>query len=162
MAILFQPLLTVALALRPTSWTLVGVMLSLVSGKSPNLSLTSVNHPSVQANIGVHQRKRAYHDDDGTQDRNKNPKRRQSSKHYPDRSYCLPCAIWNQSGGDTHLQQFHPIDNSRHAGSEALSLSLYASFDNIIFDLGNNDCVCEPCYRDYTRNKHNRENIIPR
>ena len=50
----------------------------------------------------------------------------------------------------------------RHAGSEALSLSLYASFDNITFDLGNNECVCEPCYRDYTRNEHNRENIIPR
>ena len=76
--------------------------------------------------------------------------------------YCLPCAIWKQSGGDTHFQQFHPIDDSRHAGSETLSFSLYTSFENITFDLGNNKYVCEPYYRDYTWNKHNRENIIPR
>lgn len=63
---------------------------------------------------------------------------------------------------DPHLQEFHPVEHSRHAGLEALSLSQYASFDNINFNLESNDCVCEPCYRDYSRNKNNRENTIPR
>ena len=36
------------------------------------------------------------------------------------------------------------------------------SFDNVNFNLESNDCICEPCHRDYTRNKNNRENTIPR
>ncbi|MCG8621707.1 MAG: hypothetical protein MJE68_06870, partial [Proteobacteria bacterium] len=95
-------------------------------------------------------------------DGSSNRKRKRSSKYHPDRSYCLPCAIWRQSGSDPHLHEFHPVENSRHAGLEALSLSLYASFDNVNFNLESNDCICEPCHRDYTRNKNNRENIIPR
>ena len=61
---------------------------------------------------------------------------------------------------DPHLHEFHPVENSRHAGSEALSLSLYASFDNVNFNLESSDCICEPCYRDYNRNKNNGENTI--
>ena len=82
--------------------------------------------------------------------------------HHPERLSCLPCALWFQSGRSAHLQQYHPIANSRHAGSDALSLALYASYDNINFHLESRDCVCQPCYKDYVRNKHNRENTIPR
>ena len=62
-----------------------------------------------------------------------------------------------QSGSDPNLQEFHPVKNSQHAGIEALSLSQHASFDNVDFNLESNDCIiCDPCYRDYSRNKNNR------
>ena len=53
-------------------------------------------------------------------------------------------------------------ENSRHAGTEALALSQYATFDNIQFSLRYSDCVCQPCYKDFTRNRNNVENKIPR
>ena len=120
-----------------------------------------MNQSSEHQNSTTKQRKRGLNDKDDT-DGASNPKRKRSSKYHPDRSYCLPCAIWKQSGSDPHLQEFHPVKISRHAGIEALSLSQYALFDNVDFNLESNDCICDPCYRDYSRNKNNRENTIPR
>ena len=45
------------------------------------------------------------------------------------------------------LRHFHPIENSRHAGMEALTLSQYATFDGIQFTLRFSDCICQPCYK---------------
>ena len=106
-------------------------------------------------------RKRVSRDDDDNNEGN-NPKRTRGSKYNPDQLLCLPCAIWTQSCSDTQLQQFHPVERSRHAASDALSLSQYASYGNVNFHLENGDCVCQPCYRDYMRNRHNRENTVPR
>ena len=91
-----------------------------------------------------------------------NPKRKRPSKFHPDRSACSPCALWTQSGSDSRLKQFHPIENSRHAGTEALALSLYAAFDNTDFSLDSSDCVCQPYHKDFMRNWNNSENTVPR
>lgn len=124
MATFFQSLLIVILALRNTLRAhTTGIMLPLVSGNSCNSLPMSVDHPSTQENTGVRQWKRANHDSDNSHE-HKNPKRRRSSKYHPERSFCSPCAIWTQSGSDILLQQFHPVDNSRHAGYEALSRSM--------------------------------------
>ena len=90
------------------------------------------------------------------------PKRKRNRKFHPDRSACSPCALWSQSGSDSRLRRFHPIENSRHAGTDALALSLYAAFDNTHFSLDSNDCVCQPCHKDFMRNRNNSENTIPR
>ena len=142
---------------RLLSKTSTGITLPLVSGNPYNQPLIAVNQSSQQQKSTTKQRKRGLNDNDDTNEAS-NPKRKRSSKYHPDRSYCLPCALWKQSGSDPHLREFHPVEHSRHAGLEALSLSQYASFDNINFNLESNDCVCEPCYRDYSRNKNNREN----
>ena len=91
-----------------------------------------------------------------------NPKRKGNPTYHPDRQSCSPCALWSQSGNDVRLKSYHPTSNSRHAGTEALPLSQYASFSGTQFDLNYNDCVCRPCYMDYLRNKNNSENVIPR
>ena len=126
---------------------------------SPSFTSPSAEHPSQQGyNIRSRKRPQKRKDnDDGS-----NPKRRRESMHHPERLSCLPCALWFQSGRSAHLQQYHPIANSRQAGSDALSLALYESYDNINFHLESRDCVCQPCYKDYVINKHNRENAIPR
>ena len=109
-------------------------------------------------------RKRTCRDshDKGDGDRHDNPKRKRNSKFHPDRPACSPCVLWSQSGSDSRLRQFHPIDNSRHAGTEALALSRFATYDNINFILDSSDCVCQPCYKDFTRNRNNSENTVPR
>ena len=145
----------------PLDKTSTGIMLPLVSGNSPNQSHQFiVNQSSAQKKNKSNKRKRGPNDDD-TNDASY-PKRKRSSKYHPDSTICLPCAIWKQSGSDVHLQEFHPVDNSRHAGLDALSISQYASFNDTNFNLESNDCICHPCYRDYTRNKNNKENKIPR
>ena len=107
-------------------------------------------------------RKRAYQGSQDKDDRdgNDNPKRKRSSKFHPNWSVCLPCALWSQSGSDRRLKHFHPIDNSRHAGIEALALSQYAAFDSIQFSLESSDCVCQPCYKDFIRNRDNSETLF--
>ena len=136
-----------------------GTNLPLVSGTASCHPPISTNGHLAPAGVKVaHKRKRLPNENNN----NSNPKRRHYSKYHPERSSCLPCVLWRQSGSDPQLQKFHPISGSRHAGTEALPLSQYASFDNISFTLENNDCVCHPCYADYTRNKHNTENTIPR
>ena len=85
------------------------------------------------------------------------PKRKRNRKFHPDRSACSPCAPWSQSDSDSRLRQFHPIENSRHAGTDALALSL-----NTHFSLDSNDCVCQPCHKDFMRNRNNSENTIHR
>ena len=56
-----------------------------------------------------------------------------------------PCALWSQSGSDSRLRHFHPIENSHHAGTEALALSQYATFYSVQFSLRSSDCICQPC-----------------
>ena len=99
-------------------------------------------------------------DEDG--DSNRNPKRRRTSKFHPTRLECSPCAIWSQSGSDDRLSHHHPIMDSRHAGTNARALSQYAAFDGIQFSFVNDDCVCQPCYKDFMRNRNNGENTVPR
>ena len=90
----------------------------------------------------------------------KNPKHRLNCKYHPDKDQCSPCVLWSQSGSDNKLKPFHPNENSRHAGTESLALSQYATFDNIhnLNNLRYSDCVCQPCYKDFTRNCNNVEN----
>ena len=90
------------------------------------------------------------------------PKRKCHHKFHPDRSVCSPYALWSQSGSDSRLRQFHPIEKSRHAGTDALALLLYAAFDNTHFCLDSNDCVYQSCHNDFTRNHNNSEITIPR
>ena len=49
------------------------------------------------------------------------PKRRQKFLYHPNRENCLPCVLWKQSGSDPNLKHVHPLFNSRHVGTEALS-----------------------------------------
>ena len=140
---------------RLSSKMSIGTALPLESGNPYDQPLVATNQTS-KHNSSAKKRKRELNDKDDT-DGSSNRKRKRSSKYHPDRSYCLPCVIWRQSGSDPHLHEFHPIENSRHAGLEALSLSQYASFDNVNFNLESNACTCEPCYRDYNRNKGNRK-----
>lgn len=89
------------------------------------------------------------------------PKRRRNYSYHPRRLQCLPCILWRQSGSDPNLKHLHPQDNSRHVGTEAVPLAQYARFDNTYFRLTSDDCVCQPCHKDFLR-KHNQENRIPR
>lgn len=92
---------------------------------------------------------------------NGNPKKRRNVLYHPHRAQCLPCVLWRQSGSDPNLKHFHPLKNSRHVGTEAVPLSRYAEHGSTHFHLTSNDCVCQPCYKDFQR-KHNQENSIPR
>lgn len=49
----------------------------------------------------------------------------------------------------------------RHAGHEAHEIATYATWDGTSFDLNYDSCLCKPCYQDYKRNYHNRENVMP-
>ena len=158
---LFELILTsVMIYLSFTSWPPKSIALPLTSGNYSSRPPTVTTHSSQPT---TRRRKRAC-ESNGSDDNSEssNPKRKRNSKYHPDRAHCLPCAIWEQSGGDPHLLEFHPLKDSRHAGLDALSLSQYASFHNINFNLESNDCICEPCYRDFNRNKNNKENTIPR
>lgn len=57
------------------------------------------------------------------------------------------------------LLEFHPLKDCRHAGTEALSLSCH---EGVNFDIERDDCICLPCYKDYIRNKQDKENRLPR
>jgi hypothetical protein len=72
------------------------------------------------------------------------------------------CSLWIQSGSDIQVQHLHPTANMRHPGSESQNLSHYASYGGVQFQLQGDSCICEPCYRDFSRNSHNKENQIPR
>ena len=76
--------------------------------------------------------------------------------------HCTPCMLWQQSGADPRLHQFHSSKEMRHAGSDATTIALYAAYDEVQFDLGFNSCICPPCHKDFKRNYQNRENVIPR
>lgn len=141
--------------------TTTGIHLPLVSGTPSNHPTISRDGQPAPESSKAHKRQRLPSQNDDNNE-NSNPKRRRTSKYHPDQPSCLPCVLWRQSGSDMQLEQFHPISGSRHAGREALSLTQYASFDNVSFNLESNDCVCHPCYADYQRNKQNKENTVPR
>ena len=132
--------------------------LPLYSGRPSNSLPIPRTGQIASACSKAHKRKRLTNNSDGNE--GSNPKLRRTSKYHS--SSCLPCALWRQSGSDNNLIQFHPLVNSRHAGKDALSISQYAAFDGVNFNLVSSDCICLPCYTDYLRNKHNRENTIPR
>ena len=79
----------------------------------------------------------------------------------PKQGTVLTVCLWRQSGSDLNLKHVHPLINSRHVGTEALPLSQYASYDTATFHLTSDDCICQPCYKDFQR-KGNQENCIPR
>ena len=141
-----------------------GIRIPLDANSSQPTVNVGNNYSLKRPCLASRKRKRAYQGSQDKDDRdgNDNPKRKRNSKFHPNRSVCLPCALWSQSGSDRRLKHFHPIDNSRHAGIEALVLSQYAAFDSIQFSLESSDCVCQPCYKDFIRNRDNSENIVPR
>lgn len=96
---------------------------------------------------------------DGSSD---NPKRRRTHHYHTHRKHCLPCVLWQQSGSDPNLQQYHPVCDSRHVGTEAIPLSQYATYDNITFHLMSDECVCLPCYKHFERNCSDEATCIPR
>ena len=109
--------------------------------------------------------KRSHPVEDGNEDGNDsssgNPKRQRNTIYHPQRAQCLPCVLWSQSGSDHTLKHLHPLNNSRHVGTDAFPLSQYAQYENVTFHLVSDDCICEPCHKDFKR-KHNQENRVPR
>lgn len=95
----------------------------------------------------------------GNDDDEPAPKRGRRAKYH---KQCGECSLWIQSGSDIQVQHLHPTANMRHPGSESQNLSHYASYDGVQFQLQGDSCICEPCYRDFSRNSHNKENQIPR
>ena len=144
----------------------------LLALRSLHIIHTPLGTPTNQPNIPAHnnipsrnskqKRKNTSNEKDDDDNHIPNPKRKRNSSYHPERSVYSPCALWSQSGSDSQLLQYHPTNNSRHAGTEALSLSQYASFGSTQFNLNYSDCICRPCYMDYMRNRHNSENVIPR
>ena len=99
--------------------------------------------------------------EDGDDSSSGNPKRQRNTIYHPQRAQCLPCVLWSQSGSDHTLKHLHPLNNSRHVGTDAFPLSQYAQYENVTFHLVSDDCICEPCHKDFKR-KHNQENRVPR
>ena len=56
-------------------------------------------------------------------------------------------------GSETKLLQFHPLKKSRHTVT-----NLFSCHSMLIMQFE----ICLPCYRDYTRNRHNKENVVSR
>ena len=141
----------------------------LISAHVVHIPLVSrTNQPDIPAcnhKMPRNSKRKRKHENSGQDDDSSqipHPKRKGNPTYHPERPLCSPCALWSQSGSDIRLRSYHPTSNSRHAGTEALSLSQYASFGDTQFNLNYNDCICRPCYMDYMKNKHNSENVIPR
>ena len=125
-------------------------------------TMTAVSS-STPISSGQQKRHRSVSDKNG-EDSNGNgsgSKRRKTLTYHPNRVQCLPCALWQQSGSDLNLQHLHPLKDSRHVGSDEVPLSQYASYDDIVFDLTRDDCICKPCYIDFKR-KYRENQCIPR
>ncbi len=122
---------------------------------SSSLGRSKRSHP-----VSGHQNSGGNGDDNNGDDHN-NPDPKRSRLYHPHTAQCSPCVLWRQSGGDPNLKNSHPQSNSRHVGTEAFPLAQYSHFDNIIFHLSSDDCVCQPCHKDFRR-KLNQENNIPR
>ena len=142
--------------------TILPTALPLHSGQPKGLTL---NTTGASSSTGRAKRLRGVGEpggDSGGEDSNSgNPKKRRNIVYHPHTVECQACVLWRQSGMDPNLKHLHPQTNSRHAGSEAFSLSQYASYQGTHFDLTSDDCVCQPCYKDFKR-KTNQENQIPR
>ena len=103
-------------------------------------------------------RKRKGHGDDKDP---KRPKRGRPARHHPDKLDCDPCALWQQSGADPNLCQFHSQKYKRHAGHDSSAIATYAYYNNVVFDLTYDSCICLSCSKDFLQNKSNKENTVP-
>ena len=148
--------------LRELICVITGIHFPLEVHSSP--TIVQVSYPPTHSCPVSRKRKRVSNVKQRDDDHNgsENPKHRRNSKYHPNKDTCSPCALLSQSGSDSRLRHFHPIENSRHAGTEALALSQYAMFDSVQFSLRSSDCICQPCYKDFMRNRNNSENVIPR
>ena len=97
-------------------------------------------------------RKRKGHGDD---EKPKHPECGRPASYHPDKTDCDPCALWQQSGADPNLRQFHSQRYMRHAGHNGSAIAAYAYHNNIAFDLTYDSCICLSC------SKSNKENTIP-
>ena len=137
--------------------------LSPITNKQNKQQHTSQEHSSSTTHVDRTERKRkADSDADMERVRFKLPKRGRTPIYHPDKMHCTPCMLWQQSGADPRLHQFHSSKEMRHAGSDATTIALYATYDGIKFDLDFDSCICPPCHKDFKRNYQNRENVIPR
>ena len=145
-------------------YVITGIQLPLVAETMSTIRPANSLSSTITTSSAEHSKKRPSGANGNSDSDNEtpNPKRRRTSKYRPDRLSCLPCVLWRQSDSDTRLEKYHPINNSCHAGKTAKLLSEYASFDDVSFNVESSDCVCEPCYKDYTRNRYNKENVTPR
>ena len=111
---------------------------------------TSSNHTE---RLGKRNGSRGNGDDEPT------PKRGRKAKYH---KQCGDCSIWAQLGSYTNVKHLHPSTTMRHPGREAQNLTHYVTYGGYNFSINEDSCICDPCYRDYTRNFHNRENNMPR
>ena len=89
-------------------------------------------------------------------------KRGRPSSCHPSQS-CGPCSIWLQTGRDPRVAQQHVSLPMRHPGPNAEAMSAYVSLQGVYtcITLQHDSCVCDGCYRDFSRNVNLNNGVIP-
>ena len=139
--------------------TILPIGFPIIGTRQSQLTLNTATSSSSSPGRSKRLRPVGEHDDDrGDNSGSGNPKRQRNMLYHPQRVHCLPCALWSQSGSDANLQHFHPLNNSRHVGSDAVPLSRYTQYNTTTFYLTSGDCINLPCYKDFKR----KQDHIPR
>ena len=156
------PPITLVYYLSKLTWKPMSFPLNSVTNKLPVRACSESGNQSVSLNTNPSQSDRPRKRKGGEEDEGpKYPKRGRPASYHPDKPDCDPCAIWQQSGADPNLRQFHSQRYKRHAGHDSSAIAAYAYHDNVSFDLTYDSCICLLCSKDFIQNRSNKENTVP-